>query len=134
MSPGSILLRVLLSLSLVLDAAVPAVAQTLVQALATPAAEQASAGNAPCHLHDARPAVAHDGPPAVASRLPTNPKHPSPDCCGSDCRCACVHTAQAVMPVAATVMAPPVGDQAVRQLPPAHASPALPQLIRPPIG
>jgi hypothetical protein len=90
----------------------------------------------PCHHHDVtiKPpptdvSSAHDGSTHGKG------KHPSPDCCKTgSCRCACVQTMQ-VVAAAWTAPAQLLNQAAsLRPLPLGHAEPALPHLIRPPIG
>jgi len=50
------------------------------------------------------------------------------------CRCACAHPAQAAVPMVAFTPLPVESAGNVRPLASAHAAPALPHLIRPPIG
>lgn len=62
-------------------------------------------------------------------------QHGTPDCCDpSHCKCPCMH-AFAAMPVLAVKMPNFLGNAVgVRRLSLGHPSPALPHLIRPPIG
>jgi hypothetical protein len=133
----------LLSLVLVLNGATSAAAATHTQmnhdaaqtAIAT-AASQASVEDMPCHHHAlASTTGAHDDPPIATDPAPGKSKNPAPDCCKSGtCRCACTHLAQATLP-ALNIAAPVLdGTRSVRRLILAHAAPALPHLIRPPIG
>jgi hypothetical protein len=85
----------------------------------------------------------HDGmamKPAAAEKQPASPaspddSHGSSDCCdASHCTCPCMH-ACAALPLLATRTPASVGrDLGVRPLSLGHPSPALPHLIRPPIG
>lgn len=145
MSFWSILLRVLLSLVLVLNGATSAAAATQMQmnhtAAHTPSEAQANLSQAmpaemPCHHHDqTSTTVADSDSPIAAHPAPEKSKHPAPDCCKSGtCNCACTHFTQATLP-ALTIPAPVLdGNRSVRRLTLAHAAPALPHLIRPPIG
>ncbi|RNF86322.1 hypothetical protein EER27_02575 [Lysobacter psychrotolerans] len=154
MSIWPTLLRVLLCLVLALNGATSAVAATHMQlghighsgsqataadAVDAPivAAAQASVEDMPCHQDQHEPArAASDGPAADdATTTGSTPSSSTTDCCGSDtCTCACMHAAQAALPI--TTVAASVIDhsQTAHWLPTAHAAPALPHLIRPPIG
>lgn len=135
MSRWSILLRVLLSLSLVLEGGgwAMASAQRHVPS-AGMGSERASAASADdamraCHGHHG--AAAHV---ALAGHAAPH-GHAAPDCCTSgDCDGACLHAqatvAMSSLPVAVAPDAPPAVTRLVR----GHASPTLPHLIRPPIG
>jgi hypothetical protein len=152
MSIGSVLLRLLLSLCLVLNgtAAAAASAQLPMAQHTNPAtAEAAHQGTSteamPCHGHHDAMAAAMPGDasmhgipmqhaPAANTPQPTKPKH-TPDCCKSGtCRCACVHIAQVGVPALRIPDVAPDHQRSVRALAPGHAAPALPHPIRPPIG
>lgn len=139
MSPWSFLLRVLLSLSLALNGVTAAAAATHMPLMheattqASPAVAAEGNQDMPCHGHHASKANAgHDAPAATPDKTTSKS---SPDCCKSGaCRCACVHAAQAALtdwPIAASTVE---RDLSVRPLLLGHAAPALPHLIRPPIG
>ncbi|WP_374151526.1 CopL family metal-binding regulatory protein [Xanthomonas hortorum] len=89
----------------------------------------------PCHQHQQAASVSAD-PSAAALVSPPKSKHPvAPDCCKSSaCRCACMHSAPAT--VAMMIFTPALVEhsQSVRPMALGHAAPALPHLIRPPIG
>jgi hypothetical protein len=138
MSLWSILLRALLSLSLILNGVAAASAAThrhanpadMQSVITTPVKVSQTGEKVPCHQHQqADSAAMNDQPPVPA-------EHASkPDCCkSSTCGCACMHAAQAALP--GLNLAAPLLDhsRSVRQLTLAHASPALPHLLRPPIG
>ena len=76
--------------------------------------------------------VGHDASPP---RDHESPKHPLPSHCdGGICQCACLHVAQAT---GALPRVPALAIGAAAMPSPAihaHAEPALPHLIRPPIG
>jgi len=137
MSLWSTLLRVLLSLSLILNGVATAAAAThahasaadIQSAIATPVKVSQSAEEVPCHEHQqAESAVTDKQPPAPVQPATKS----SPDCCkSSTCGCACVQAALPGVGLAAPVLE---HSRSVRQLTPAHAAPALPHLIRPPIG
>jgi len=135
MSIWSTLLRLLLLVAFVFNTTGTAVASVhLAQpgtVEAAPPVKAAVAEAPPCHQH--QPAV------TVADEQPSTPvekaKHPSPDCCKSGaCRCACVHHAPALM--IALGFYPLIIEHArsVRPMSSGHVAPALPHLIRPPIG
>ena len=61
--------------------------------------------------------------------------HAGPDCCKSSaCRCACVHACASALPARLHVSVQLALGLDVMPLPLGHAAPALPHLIRPPIG
>ncbi len=127
MSVGSILLRVVLSVALVLNGATGAFAATRMQmSHAAPTimadAVKETAAETPCHETDPAP-------------TPDPSKHSSPDCCKSaSCTCMCMHGVQAP-PLYAGVPTVLVNhSQSVRPLSLGHTSPALPHPTRPPIG
>lgn len=152
MSIGSVLLRLLLSLCLVLNGAAAAAASAQLpmvphtgEATTDSARPIASTEGIPCHGHHGAMVAAmpvdgsmhgipmqHD--PAANTPQPTKPKHHTPDCCKSGtCRCACVHIAQVGVPA---LRIPDVAldhQRSVRALALGHAAPALPHPIRPPI-
>src|SRR4249919_2246217 len=98
MSIGSILLRVLLSVSLILNGVTTAAAATHMHAAQTDKqaalAEQSTAAQVvaeemPCHGHHQATAT-HDESAVAVDPAPGKSKHPSPDCCKSNsCSCAC---------------------------------------------
>lgn len=152
------LLRVLLCLVLALNGATSAVAATRMQlghsghpglqatimvastTAAPMAAAAASDDGMPCHQAQHEPArAASDSPIAddatAAGSTPATSTSSATDCCGSDtCTCACMHAAQAALPITTVAASVIEHSQAARWLPSAHATPALPHLIRPPIG
>lgn len=147
MSSWSILLRVLLSLVLVLNGATSAAAATHMQmnhtAAHTPIKAQANVSQAmsadmPCHHPDqTSAAVVGDDSPIATDPTPKKSKHPAPDCCKSGtgtCTCACTHLAQATLPALNITAFVHDGNRSIRRLTLAHPTPALPHLIRPPIG
>lgn len=132
------LLRVLLSLCLALNG-LPALAMHVpVQAMAQADTSHEAAGAMPCHGDEAaaEPMTHHAAATfAETDRASDDSTPPSPDCCETGaCRCACVHFAQAVMPVLQVPAIAIARDHGVRALAPGHAAPALPHPIRPPIG
>lgn len=141
MSVSSLLLRVLLSLSLILNGVSDAAAMHLPDGraqghAATAAAQAATESVPPCHQHQSAEPGATDAdalPGDGVAREQT--EHATPDCCKSGaCRCDCVHAAHAVpMPSTEGTLAFD-RTRSSRPLTLAHAPPALPHLIRPPIG
>lgn len=136
----TVLLRLLLSLALILNGIGGAVASTGMQmehmgwmhgAMHADAAEQSA--QPPCHEHAGVTSSDKGTDSGATANTPAKTKQ-SPDCCKSGtCRCLCVHQSQ----VAITALLPaPVIEHAgvMRPLKPGHAAPALPHLIRPPIG
>ncbi len=76
-----------------------------------------------------------DRRPIAQQQASEAPQRHSPDCCTSDsCRYACLQLAQAVIPITAFACVKSAHALAVLFTPASHASPALPHLIRPPIG
>jgi len=147
MAPRTFLLRVLLSVALICNGATSAMASVQMlhasrpQAAMSPAAAATTAAMPPCHQHPAAqqgPAVAaltSASPVAAADVAPAPAEQPQPDCCKSGmCRCACAHPAQAAVPMMALTPLRVESAGNVRSLSSAHAAPALPHLIRPPIG
>ena len=144
MSFWPILLRALISISLILNGSGYAVASTHMQmghmstvaSVPQPPAEPVATAEPPCHQHQVNAsAAAAQLPDAVHDKAPAKSKHPSPDCCKSGaCRGTCTHQAQTALhthPLRYAGVEPVSG---VRPLKPGHAAPALPHPIRPPIG
>lgn len=90
----------------------------------------------PCH-HDAGtlPSRPADAAPAHDGATAGKGKHPSPDCCKTGtCHCVCVQTMQ-LLTVAWTAPASLLSQaDPLRPVARGHDEPALPHLIRPPIG
>lgn len=135
----SLLLRIALSLVLVLNGIATATAGVRMidlQEHATSAKSDATmAAGMPCHEHQgAMTAHAMKQAMQAAGKSPAG-KPASPDCCKSGlCQCACTAAytvAVQTWPSWATSL---THDPIIRRLPLGHASPALPHLIRPPIG
>ncbi|MBP3985359.1 CopL family metal-binding regulatory protein [Pseudoxanthomonas helianthi] len=149
MSPWSALLRVVLILVLVLNGAGAAAASvTMMRAtmsegapMATSAALETSSVQGetpPCH--DMAQTTAKTASPDVAMQSPAHASHgkgkpTTPDCCkGGTCQCACMQAAHAALPaMIAFALVSPHSDVA-HPMPAGHADPALPHLVRPPIG
>jgi hypothetical protein len=133
----AILLRLLLCVALVFNGAGAAMASVQMmqmhvdgQAIASvPAKSMAEAEVAmPCHHHGQ---ASHEN----GVHAPSKGGHPAPDCCKSNtCTCACANQVAIVVPVIVFhgAMAPHAGN--VRPMALGHPAPALPHLIRPPIG
>lgn len=161
MSIGSILLRLMLCLSLVLSGPGMAAGAAHPQAMHATDAGTAGTGHAqadgaalPCHRHANTQhsgtqhagmqhpgmqlaGMQHAGMDAARATVPDTGSpagNPTPDCCGSGaCTCACMQAAQAALP---SIRAPLVAGSEVPPIPLAagHAAPTLRHLIRPPIG
>ena len=141
MSLRSVMLRFALSLALVLNGASSAAASIRMHADAglvatvTSVKADAAAEDMPCHQHHQSNTSAQPEAPAIAAEMPAESKQAAPDCCTSGtCGCACVHAAQATLP--AGLIAPAFVSQVegAMSISPGHVAPALPHLIRPPIG
>ncbi|MFC3549491.1 CopL family metal-binding regulatory protein [Lysobacter cavernae] len=135
MTPFAFLLRVLLCIGLVLNGSGFAVAVTQMQMAHMASAVvmmpvQAKAGD-----EDASQACHDVTATAHAQASSASSKHdPAPDCCqSSQCACDCLQHVSAAMAVQVAdsliIRAP-----SLRPMPTGHASPVLPNLIRPPIG
>lgn len=126
MSMVSILLRVLLSLSLILQggqAAFAAAAMPPHEANAM--AVMARHSSVPCPEH-AMAAMKHS---TARSR------HPKPDCCQhGTCSCECAQFAIADVPLHPVLRSGPAPQRILLPINDGHADAVLPHLIRPPIG
>jgi len=134
----SILLRLLLVVALVFNTMGTAVASVHLDHLGSMEAAQTPEVVAteapPCHEHQQAAAAATDEQPIAAVETPRK-RNSTPDCCKSGtCRCTCVHHAPALM--IALGFYPLIIEDAksARPMSSGHATPALPHLIRPPIG
>lgn len=144
MTPFAILLRVLLSLSLILNGTGTAMAATrmLIDHAATSATEPVDATAnvavaAPCHHHAGMAANAHEASTAIAddANKAVKSRHPPRDCCKSgNCGCACLLATPAVVAVVSLPAAVVGRDANAWVVMHGHASPTLAHLIRPPIG
>ena len=143
MSTRAILLRLLLCVALVLNGAASAMTSVQVtqmhadehEAVSAPVAPMAiGESEMPCH-HDGQSAHSDDAAGAAAPAKDKQPRQ-APDCCkSSTCACACVHQTAAMVPMMASqegVVSLHVGSVQTMALD--HPTPALPHLIRPPIG
>lgn len=142
----SIVFRVLLAVSLILNGSGFAVASAHMhmdhaaseRSIAQPNVHPVATAQPPCGEHpQGSGSMAAGDPPgdATTNAASLMPEQESPDCCKSAaCRCACVHQAQAAVPVVAFHAAAIERVSGVRPMKSGHASPAIPHLIRPPIG
>ncbi|MDQ6679469.1 MAG: CopL family metal-binding regulatory protein [Pseudomonadota bacterium] len=128
MSFGALLLRLLLCFGLLVNGSAQAIAVT------HSAVANQHAGNAapPCHeTRDTKATESHLSGQHLASHAPSK----KPDCCKSGaCDCACSHGAVATMPAPDTHGRRFAKAKLLTLLPARYVSPALPRLIRPPIG
>ena len=142
MSTRAILLRLLLCVALVFNGAASAMAS--VQLMQMHADGQGTASIPVPTMADAEPAMPchHNGQAshsqdAAAAATPSKDQQPhqTPDCCkSSTCTCACVHQAAAMVPMLVFQGATLLHVGSVRSMTLGHPAPALPHLIRPPIG
>lgn len=148
MTPWSALLRMLLIVVLVLNGAGTAAASVTMMrttmsagaATTTDAMQKPSAMRAAMPCHDMTQTTAKAAAAYVAAQTPDRASHgkgkpAAPDCCKSGtCQCACVQAAHAALPAAfAFSLASPHSD-VPHPMSAGHADPALPHLVRPPIG
>lgn len=131
----SLLLRTFLCLTLVLNGMATAAASVRMGEMTTQSdvakSDHAMAAGMPCHEHQA--AMGSHAMEVVAESPAGQPA--APDCCKSGlCQCACTAAYTVVIPMWPFWATSLNHDPIVRRLPLGHASPALPQLIRPPIG
>lgn len=138
-----VLLRVLLSISLILNGSGYAMA-SMPMPMPMKAEDMQQVANAPeqqlqpvCHESANAPLTAPEAKAAdvPVEQGPAKPKPHSPDCCKSGgCRCLCGHHAPAV--IAVLIERDGVVERASnsRSATTSHPAPALPHLIRPPIG
>ncbi len=146
MSVWSILLRLLLAVGLVLNGSGYAVASAHMQmdhasqagTISTSVVDSSVAAEPDCLEHHlGMGLMSPEAPAAVTASDATsdNSGHPSPDCCETGaCRCACVHQCQATIPAIAFQLAVIEKVSIMRPMTSGHESPAVPHLIRPPIG
>jgi hypothetical protein len=142
MSTRAILLRLLLCIALVFNGAASAMASVQMMQMhadgqgtaSIPVPTMADAEPAmPCH-HDGQASHSQDAADAATPSKDKQP-HQAPDCCkSSTCTCACVHQAAAMVPMMAFQGAALLHAGSVRSMALGHPAPALPHLIRPPIG
>lgn len=138
-------MRLLLSLCLILNGVGTAMASVHApmfhEGSPTAAAPtMATDAGQPCHEQPHAGATVAQAPavhPAghAPADVPGEPASPDTDCCQSGtCVCTCMHVAHAMLPPLPPAAAAAVHARSSRPLPPGHAAPALPHLIRPPIG
>ncbi len=144
MSPWSVLLRMMLIVALVLNGAGAAAASvTMLQASmpetasSTAHAMQATStmqSGMPCH--DMAQTMAKPASPEIAIQSPGHAGKPAaPDCCKSGtCQCACMQAAHAALPAMLAFAVDSPHSDVAHPMPAGHADPALPHLVRPPIG
>jgi hypothetical protein len=144
---STLLLRLSLILALIANGTTSAFAATQMQAAhwvdkATEAnaaqSVRTESAQPPCHEHVAA-AGTSTADTEVAAADATHPaqgtEHGSPDCCQSaTCQCACMHHVAATSASAHVLEASIDHASSARPLKMGHATPALPHLIRPPIG
>jgi len=139
------LIRVLLILALIANGATSAFAATQMQishlnekAAEAEAPKSAQSSVPPCHEHAATIGVSiANAEAAVVDKdsRGANTRHGSLDCCKSaKCLCACMHHVAATSASVHFLAANVDHASSVRPLKMGHAAPALPPLIRPPIG
>jgi hypothetical protein len=137
MSMRSILLRVLLSLTLALNGASAAAMMTSVHAAhPTMVASVATSGHAmPCHGHSHVSAAEMRVHHAMADAASATTRHSIPDCCKHGaCSCDCTLVAQVVFSEVYVPLLMLDRSRSAGRLSVSHGAPALPHLIRPPIG
>lgn len=143
MNPCSVLLRVALAIVLILNGAGAAAASVTLEtevAESAPTEIAAASGMSlagaemPCHETMAVPPDTAATPAAAAH--PSDDGHPAaPDCCKTAaCHCTCVQAAHAALPAMPALGFVPAHSDASHPMPIGHAEPALPHLVRPPIG
>ena len=137
MSARFVWLRLLLCVALVFNGATSAMAS--VQMMQLHAQAEDAVGSAGTHADAMAESTlpCHHGEQAPQeSTAPAKTRHPAtPDCCKSDtCTCACVSPVVAMVPTLASHDVPMADAGNIRPLALGHAAPALPHLIRPPIG
>ena len=126
----SVLLRLLLSLALVANGSAVVHASARMAFAADAGIAMDHKAEPACHdvagMQDGTTVDDHDAPP---------PPAPHDDCCPPGaCHCSCVSHAPTILAVHAMARTarPAAAPPSARRLP--HATPALPRLIRPPIG
>lgn len=133
MSSRHVALRILLSLSLITNGSGAAMSGTHSGSGAAHEAsvDQGSAIERPCHEAQVVDAAGSSSGTGVLATAP--PPIPADCCATGSCLCACVHQSQATVPGVSpgSVTAPAGIATALRS---EHSTPALPQMIRPPIG
>ena len=131
----SCLLRVLLAIALILNGAIPAMATPQAQMSHAQHRTHAMAGMAGHCEHQVAASGMRSDTPSTANTPAPRPAHPAPDCCSNGaCHCVCVHQVPSVNPAVLVAVNDGIDLERTQALLPAHASPLLPNLIRPPIG
>lgn len=143
MPARSILLQLFLIVALLVDGMGVAVASMhanhstagISDTPADSASQSAAESKKPCHGQPTEGSAPLEGH-AHGGGSPGGEEQQSPgDCCQTgECRCACMHHCQAAVVAVVLNATVPVHTDSVRPMYSAHASPALPHLIRPPIG
>ena len=142
MCAQAILLRVLLCVALVFNGATPAMASAQMMQMHAAHLSDSRAVSRATQLVNVEPSAScHD---QVAQAQPQHagevadhqqPDQSDPGCCkSSPCTCACVHHAAAMVPLVTFHGASIAQGNSVRPMALSHPAPALPHLIRPPIG
>lgn len=142
MSRWAILLRVSLSVALILNGATTAMASVHMAygsapPTAAPMKKTTAATTVPCHEQQQAPSAELEEAVAV----PVTPAHANdsltPDCCDSDssaCHSVCMYSSPAAVPMMAFAWVWIEHAISPQPLSLGRAAPALPHLIRPPIG
>jgi hypothetical protein len=133
MSIGSILLRLMVCLCLILQGTQAAFAATAIEQHVSHAAMALHAA-APCHAHGKAAIAAHPAA-SMQGHMSTGSGHPKPDCCQhATCSCDCAQFAIAdilLHPMLRMELAP---QRILLPMDEGLPAPLLPHLIRPPIG
>lgn len=135
-SASSLLLRLFLIAMLVLNGAWSAFASVSMNPVMEEQASEVAAAvqvDEDCFAHHS--AEHHPDATSIEKGGTGHGDHAGPDCCKSSaCRCACVHACASALPARLHVSVQLALGLDVMPLPLGHAAPALPHLIRPPIG
>ncbi len=135
-SASSLLLRLFLIAMLVLNGAWSAFASVSMNPVMEEQASEVAAAvqvDEDCFAHHS--AEHHPDATSIEKAGAGHGDHAGPDCCKSSaCRCACVHACASALPARLHVSVQLALGLDVMPLPLGHAAPALPHLIRPPIG
>lgn len=135
-SASSLLLRLFLIAMLVLNGAWSAFASVSMNPVMEEQASEVAAAvqvDEDCFAHHS--AEHHPDATSIEKAGTGHGDHAGPDCCKSPaCRCACVHACASALPARLHVSVQLALGLDVMPLPLGHAAPALPHLIRPPIG
>lgn len=143
MSTWSILLRVFLIVALTFSGATTAMASMhlghagMHEVMAPPVVSAASQIKPACHEQAQDASAKSPELAAVTGEISSAQSEHAmpPDCCQSGvCRCICMQSSHAAIPVVAFMPVMIEHAASVRPMPLSHAAPALLHLIRPPIG